>query len=74
MYTVGNELPFANSTTNGQALVATVNTLINFARTYQNTKWGRKIPFTSAVIDTPKYYDWLVECTYTLCAFVCAFV
>lgn len=63
MYTVGNELPFANTTQNGQALVATVNSLIAFARDYQKTKWSRSVPFTSAVIDTPKYYDWLVEGT-----------
>lgn len=62
MYTVGNELPFANST-NGTALVAIVNQLISFARNYQTTKWNRAIPFTSAIIDTPRYYDWLVTCT-----------
>jgi len=59
MYTLGNELPYS-TTGNGAKLVTQVNSLIQFARNYQQSKWNRTIPITSPVIDIPQYYDYLV--------------
>ncbi|PRP81615.1 hypothetical protein PROFUN_01122 [Planoprotostelium fungivorum] len=58
LYTFGNELQFSSR---DQAYIDKINSFIDYARSYQNTKWNRKIPFTVALIDIPNWYSTLVN-------------
>jgi hypothetical protein len=57
MFTLGNELNIAND----PILLADVNFYIGYARNYTMRKWGRKIPFTHAIVDNPSTYNRLYE-------------
>jgi len=57
MFTVGNELPVASD----PDILAKVNHLIGFSKQYMNSKYGKSIPITHAVVDDPTTYNHLAQ-------------
>jgi len=57
MWTLGNELPLSSSNPD---LTDYLNQRIAFARNYTLQRWNRKLPITSAVVDDPSSYNYLV--------------
>jgi len=58
MYTFGNELGTATA---DQSFIDSLNHFFNFIRTYQEKKWGRKIPVSIAEVDLPSSYEKLAS-------------
>lgn len=59
MWAVGNELSLEDPSKN--ELLATVNRMMNLARTYTLEKWGRILPSTHCGADYPESYEFLSE-------------
>jgi len=57
MWSFGNELPLVGN----QAFVDQMNDYMIFIKQYTLTKWGRKVPVTTAVVDDPSSYDYLAS-------------
>jgi len=57
MFTFGNELNLYGV----PSLIPIVNNAIAYAKSYLLSKWGRIVPFTTAVVDDPPSYPTLVQ-------------
>src|ERR1700679_1293546 len=56
MWTLGNELNLFANKAPQMPLIQTINGYMEFARNYTLSRWGRKIPITSPVVDNPSSY------------------
>lgn len=62
-YALGNEWNYVNGSNfeSWTRVLAIASRLMNYARDYQRSYWGRKIPFTTGTDDNNLYYDWLAS-------------
>jgi len=59
MWVMGNEIDISNPSR--LAMKNRINNKMDFARNYTMTKWGRRVPVTTCVVDLPETYDQLAK-------------